>query len=116
MGEYIEIGKTTGYPEGESRKVQVKGHEILLAHVGDKFYAVSNRCTHLGGDLSVGTLEGNIITCPRHKSQFDISDGSVVRWLKGSGLVSAVGKALKSPQTLQTYNVKVENGNVMVEV
>ncbi len=116
MGEYIETGRATDYPEGTASKVQARGHEILLAHVGENFYAVSNRCPHLGGDLSAGTLEGTVVTCPRHKSQFDIRDGSVVRWLKGTGVLSTVGKALKSPESLHTYNVKVEDGKVMVEV
>jgi 3-phenylpropionate/trans-cinnamate dioxygenase ferredoxin subunit len=66
------------------------------------------------GDLSQGKLEGTVVTCPVHGSQFDISNGRVVRWLKG-GLMSRLGSALKPPKDLTVYNVKVEDGKVLVE-
>ena len=116
MGNFIEAGKTTDYQNGTKKKVQVQGQEILLARIDDNYYGVSNRCPHLGGDLSAGRLEGKVITCPRHKSQFDITNGSVVRWMKGAGLLAAVGKALKSPRPLTTYNVKIEGDTILVEI
>ncbi len=45
----------------------------LLARVGDKYYAADNRCPHMGGKLSPGKLEGTVVTCPRHGSQFDLT-------------------------------------------
>jgi 3-phenylpropionate/trans-cinnamate dioxygenase ferredoxin subunit len=90
------------------------GREILLARVGDKYYAVDNRCPHMKGDLSQGKLEGTVVTCPVHGSQFDVSNGQVVRWLKG-GLMSTLGGALKMSKDLKVYNVKVEDGKVLVE-
>ena len=92
------------------------GHEVLLARVADKYYAGGNRCPHMGGKLSQGKLEGTVATCPRHGSQFDLRDGRVVRWLKGSGILSRVGKALKSPRPLATYNVKVEDDRIRIEI
>ena len=70
----------------------------------------------MGGKLAEGRLEGTIVTCPRHGSRFDLADGSAVRWLQGSGLLSRIGTALKSPRPLKTYNVKVEHGEILVEV
>ena len=116
MSNFIEAGKVSEFEDGTIKKVQAQGHEILLARIKDKFYAVSNRCPHLGGDLSEGKLEGNIITCPRHGSQFDLKDGKVVRWLKGTGLLSSVGKALKPPKPLNTYNVNTEGDIVLIEI
>ena len=98
------------------KKVEVQGHEILLAMVGDNNYAVDNRCPHLNGDLSEGTLEGTIITCPRHYSQFDLKDGSIVRWLKGYGLLSKIGVALKRFRPLITYKVTVDGDTIFVEI
>ena len=98
------------------KKITVQGLEILIAKVEGKFYAVDNICSHLGGDLSAGKLEGTIVTCPKHGSQFDLRNGKVVRWLKGSGLFSAVGKALKPPKPLNTYNVKVEGDTLLIEI
>ena len=97
------------------KAVNVAGRQILLARVGDKCYAVDSRCPHMKGDLSQGKLEGTVITCPLHGSQFDISNGQVVRWLRG-GLMSKIGNALKLSKDLVVYNVKVEDGRVLVEV
>ena len=68
----------------------------------------------MGGHLNQGKLDGTIVTCPRHGSQFDLKDGHVVRWLKGKGFITALGKALKSPRPIQTYEVKVEGDAVLV--
>jgi 3-phenylpropionate/trans-cinnamate dioxygenase ferredoxin subunit len=116
MGDLVPVGETGGLADGTMKSVLVKGREILLARVADEYYAADNRCPHMGGKLSQGKLEGTIITCPRHGSQFDLSDGRVVRWLKGSGLISKVSKALKSPGPLVTYNVKVEGDRILIEI
>jgi 3-phenylpropionate/trans-cinnamate dioxygenase ferredoxin subunit len=112
----MEAGKTGEFQDGTKKKVSVGGREILLARVGKKYYAVGNTCPHMGGDLAAGKLEGTVVTCPRHGSQFDISDGHNIRWMKGSGLFSAVGKALKSPRPLPTYNVRVDGETILIEV
>ena len=116
MGNFEKVGTTGEFSDGSKKKVIIKGQEILLARVGTNYYAVGNRCTHMNGDLSQGTLEGVVITCPRHASQFDIRDGKNLRWMKGSGMLSSIGKALKSPQPLPAYKVKIENGDIFVEI
>lgn len=113
MGEFTEVSKIDELKNGTMKMVSTEGREILLARVGDKYYAVGNRCPHMKGDLSRGKLEGTVITCPVHGSQFDISNGQVVRWLKG-GLTSRLGKALKLSRNLTVYSVKVEDGKVLV--
>lgn len=115
MGDLVQVGDIGGLADGAMKSILVKGREILLAKVADKYYAAENRCPHMGGKLSQGKLEGTIVTCPRHGSQFDLSDGRVVRWLRGSGLISKVGKALKSPKPLVTYNVRVEGDRILIE-
>jgi 3-phenylpropionate/trans-cinnamate dioxygenase ferredoxin subunit len=115
MSKFTEVAKIEELKSGTMKTVIAEGREILLARVGDKYYAVDNLCTHMKGNLSQGKLEGTVVTCPLHGSQFDISNGQVVRWLKG-GLMSKVGKALKLSKALAVYNVKVEDGRVLVEV
>ena len=116
MGNFIEVSKTSEFEDGSKKKVVLQGQEVLVARVGDRYYATDNRCPHLGGELSEGKLEGTVVTCPRHGSQFDLSDGQVVRWLKGSGLFSAMGKALKSPKPLKTYGIKIEGDAILIEI
>jgi len=115
MGKFTEVAKIEELKDGTMRTVSAAGREILLARVGDKYYAVDGRCPHMKGDLSQGKLEGTVVTCPRHGSQFDVSNGRVVRWLKG-GLMSKMSRALKMSKDLTVYNVKVEAGRVLVEV
>jgi len=115
MSKSVEVAKIEELKSGTMKKVIAEGHEILLARVGDKYYAADNQCPHMKGDLSQGKLEGTIVTCPVHESQFDISNGQVVRWLKG-GLMSKLGSAFKMSKPLTVHNVKVENGKVLVEV
>ncbi len=116
MGNFIEVGNTGDLQNGGKKKVVVQGQEIMLARVGDKYYATQNRCAHMGGDLSAGTLEGIVITCPRHGSQFDITDGHNIRWMRGTGLAAAVGKVVKSPRPIRTYHVKIDGSKISVEV
>jgi 3-phenylpropionate/trans-cinnamate dioxygenase ferredoxin subunit len=115
MGEFTEVSKIDELKNGTMKAVSVAGREILLAKVGDNYYAVDGRCPHMKGNLAQGKLEGTVVTCPLHGSQFDISNGRVVRWLRG-GLMSKVGKALKPSKDLTVYNVRVEDGRVLVEV
>jgi 3-phenylpropionate/trans-cinnamate dioxygenase ferredoxin subunit len=115
MSKFTEVAKIEELKSGTMKMVIAEGREILLARVGDKYYATDNRCPHMKGDLSQGKLEGTVVTCPLHGSQFDISNGQVVRWLKG-GLMSKVGKALKSSKDLTVYNVKIEDNRVLVEI
>jgi nitrite reductase/ring-hydroxylating ferredoxin subunit len=74
--------------------VDVNGTEVAVFNVNGAFVAVQNECTHAGGPLCEGTLEGNIVTCPIHRARFDVITGAVVK-----------GPA-KRP--LQTFQVKIE--------
>jgi 3-phenylpropionate/trans-cinnamate dioxygenase ferredoxin subunit len=116
MGKPTRIANTNDLSEGTMKKYQVQDTEILIARIGGKYFATQNKCPHFGGDLSKGKLEKSVVTFPRHGSQFDLTEGSVIRWLKGTGLLSSIGKTLKSPQKLITYKLKIEGQNIMVEM
>ncbi len=116
MKKFLEVGTTSEFKNEAMKEIEVQGNTIILARVGEKYYAANGRCPHMGGKLAHGKLDGTIITCPLHGSQFDLNDGHVVRWLKGSGVFLAVSKALKGPQSLTTYQVKVEGERILVEI
>jgi len=63
---------------GEMKAVQAGNMQILIVNVGGNFYAVDALCNHYAGDLSEGTLEGKIITCPNHGSKFNVASGKVI--------------------------------------
>lgn len=116
MGKFVEAGRKDELAEGGMKEVTAEGREILLARAGDAFYAVDSTCPHMGGNLSKGKLEGTIVTCPVHGSQFDLSDGHVIRWTNFPGLVSSVAKVIKRPRPLKTYAVKLEGDRILIEV
>jgi 3-phenylpropionate/trans-cinnamate dioxygenase ferredoxin component len=116
MSEMVDAASAGDIREGVMKAVAVKGKELLLARVDGKYFAADNTCPHLKGRLSEGKLDGFTITCPRHGSQFDIRNGEVVRWMKGSGIVYNLGKMLKTPHALAVYRVEIRKNRVMVEI
>jgi 3-phenylpropionate/trans-cinnamate dioxygenase ferredoxin component len=116
MGTFIVAGKKSDYPVGAMRAIILEGTEVLISNIDGSIYAINNKCPHMGGKLSKGILSGQIVTCPLHGSQFDITTGENIRWLKGSGILSSLGKAVKHPSNAVKYNVKVDGQQVLVEV
>jgi nitrite reductase/ring-hydroxylating ferredoxin subunit/uncharacterized membrane protein len=64
--------------DGEPRRVVVNGARILLVRREGEIHALGEVCSHLGGPLSEGELQGDVIQCPWHGSRFCVKDGSVV--------------------------------------
>ncbi len=73
----IRTAKTAEIPPGTIREFQVDGKAIALANVGGKFYAINNTCLHRGGPIGQGPLQGNVVTCPWHGWQYDVTTGKV---------------------------------------
>ena len=80
----------------------VSGNRIAIASVGGAVYAFGDTCTHEGCSLAEGELEAQIVTCPCHGSQFDVTSGAVVR-----------GPAL---EPVRRYPVRLEGSALLVEV
>jgi nitrite reductase/ring-hydroxylating ferredoxin subunit len=64
---------------GHTRLVRVDGQAVAVYNVDGAFFATQEECTHAGGPLSEGDLDGCVITCPLHGSRFDVTTGKVVR-------------------------------------
>ncbi|HVF90622.1 MAG TPA: Rieske 2Fe-2S domain-containing protein [Blastocatellia bacterium] len=64
--------------EGELKRADANGVPVLLVRRGGEIHALVETCSHLGGPLSEGKLEGNTVRCPWHGSRFCLEDGSVV--------------------------------------
>lgn len=75
---FEKVCKVLDIEDGTMKKFEIGGKEILISNIDGKYYAINNKCTHRNGDLSQGKLEGNIVTCPKHGSKFDITTGKVV--------------------------------------
>ena len=101
MGEMVKVADTTNLTSGKSILVDVGGQSVALFNVDGKYYAIGNSCTHVGGPLSEGTLEGTTVTCPLHGAQFDVSSGQVL----APPAVAAVG----------CYKVEVDGNDIKIE-
>ncbi len=75
VSNWIEVGTTKEIPVGKMKHVEFTDREILIANVEGKFYAIDDRCGHANARLSSGGLRGNIVTCPMHAAQFDVTTG-----------------------------------------
>jgi 3-phenylpropionate/trans-cinnamate dioxygenase ferredoxin component len=114
MSGFIEVMSTEGFEPGTMREVEVDGHKLLVARVGDEFLVTDGRCPHLGGHLGKGALEGSVVTCPLHHSQFDLRDGSCLRWTDWKGAVLSIAELARHPRPLRAYESKVEDGKVFI--
>jgi 3-phenylpropionate/trans-cinnamate dioxygenase ferredoxin subunit len=76
--------ETSEIPSGQTKAFKIEEKEILITNVSGACYAIGNICTHMGGDLSKGTLEGNVVTCPKHRAKLDVTTVRVVSGLKMS--------------------------------
>ena len=73
--EWVEVATVDAISSGTMKHVEVGSREILIANVNGKFHAINDRCAHTNARLSRGSLRGNIVTCPLHAAQFDVTTG-----------------------------------------
>lgn len=76
--DFTAVLAESSLEEGNPTRAEHNGSPILLVRRGSQVYALAETCSHLGGPLSEGTLEGDVIQCPWHGSRFSIRDGHVV--------------------------------------
>ena len=104
-----KIATTDEISRGEMKSFVIKDKEILIANVDGDFFAIDNRCSHMGGNLSEGTLEDDIIICPRHGSHFNVRNGEAVR-----GPKILIFKL--NTKNLRVYEIEVRENDIMIEV
>ena len=94
---------------GEAKSFKIKDKEILIANVDGEFFAIDNRCSHMGADLSKGKLDGDIVTCPRHGSRFNVKTGEAV---KGPKILILNLKT----RNLNTYPLTIRENDIMIDI
>jgi 3-phenylpropionate/trans-cinnamate dioxygenase ferredoxin component len=102
VGEFVSIAKVSETEPGRITYHELDGARIALCNVNGKFYAIDDLCTHDGGPLNQGTLEDNLVECPRHGAKFDVTDGRAV--------------VLPAVQPVRTYPVQVDGDDVKVDI
>ena len=99
---FVRVANAVDIPKNGMKGFTVNGKKILVADVGGNFYAIGSVCTHFGGPLDRGKVDGKTITCPLHGGTFDVTSGKVI----GGPPKRDVAK----------YEVKVENGEILVSI
>jgi 3-phenylpropionate/trans-cinnamate dioxygenase ferredoxin component len=106
---FQEIAKTEQVPAGSMKGIEVNGQIVLVANIEGKYYAIKGKCTHMGGELAKGKLEGKVVTCPRHGSKFDVTTGKAISGPKIGFLKMNTGDA-------PAYPVKIDGNAIQVEI
>ncbi len=75
----IEVASTKDLMPGQMISVEKEGKSMLIANVNGVYYAIGNICTHMGCNISDGTLNGDTVQCPCHGSIFNVKTGAVVK-------------------------------------
>ncbi len=102
MSEFVRAMAKSDLAAGYGAVVELQGTRIAIFNVDETFYAVDDTCTHVGGPLSEGELEGTMVTCPWHGATFDIKTGAVLGPPASDGV--------------RSYEVKTEGEDVLVKV
>ena len=101
MSDWIDVALTDEIEEGGVKLVDFGGTEVAVFNIEGNFYALADVCSHDGGTLADGTVEGHEIECPRHGARFDIRTGKVT--------------APPAYEDITTSPVRTDNGRVQVQ-
>ena len=100
MSDWVAVAKAGEIAPGAFRVVDVDGTSVVVFNIDGSYYAIEDVCTHDGGQLTGGHVEGDVIVCPRHGARFCVR----------------TGEALSAPayEPTATFPVRVENGEIQV--
>ena len=102
MADWVDVERAADFPPGSFRTIDADGTDVAVFNLDGTFYAIENVCTHDGGILTGGPIEGDVIVCPRHGARFDLMTGEV--------------KALPAVFPVNAYPVRVVDGRVEVDL
>lgn len=97
----VRVARVAEVPEGERKLVDVEGMSIGIFHHKGDWYALSNSCLHRGGPVCTGPLEGDVLTCPWHGYQYELTNGVLL---------------LDSSAKLEMYPVVVRDGEIYLHI
>ncbi len=102
MGQLIKVAETDEVPPGTAKAVDLEGRPVALFNIDGTYYAIDDSCTHRGGPLSKGMVEGTTVTCPLHGATYDVTTGNVL--------------GPPAPEGVVSYKVQVDGNDIKVEL
>jgi 3-phenylpropionate/trans-cinnamate dioxygenase ferredoxin component len=102
MSQWIEVSALDDVDDEDVMRFDHAGKTYAIYRYQNKVYASDGLCTHERVHLCDGLVQEHVIECPKHNGRFDIRDG----------------RALGAPVcvNLKTYPVKIEDGQIFLEV
>lgn len=101
MAEFVKVAKTSELPPGTRKLIDFEEVTVAVFNIDGQFYCIEDVCTHDGGPVAEGELDGFSIECPRHGALFDVRDGAVL--------------SMPAVVPVPTYEVKVEGDDIFIE-
>ena len=102
MPGWVKVARADEIGPGQKHIVEVDDLLLVIANLDGQFYAVEDVCTHDGGPLGEGKLDGCELICPRHGARFDVRTGAATR--------------MPAIEPAPTYKVQVEDDVVLIGV
>jgi 3-phenylpropionate/trans-cinnamate dioxygenase ferredoxin subunit len=98
--EFVPVAEVDELPNGERLLLDIGDLSIVVFNIAGSYFAIADLCTHDGGPLAEGSIDGQAIECPRHGGEFEL----------------ASGKAIRPPavEDIPAYPVRVEGNQILV--
>ena len=102
MGELLRVAGKSDINPGTAKCVEAGGRRLAVFNVDGSYYAIDDSCTHRGGPLSEGAVQGTTVTCPWHGASFDIATGNRL--------------SPPAPMNIGSYRVQIDGDDIKVEL
>ncbi len=99
MTNFIKVAHLSNLAPGQKMLVEYDDEDVGLFNLGGEIYAISDICTHDGGPLVEGKVEGDQIICPRHGARFNIKTGQ---------------QTMPAFTPVPLYHVKIEGDYILI--
>ncbi len=100
MSDWLDVMDESALAEGKNTVVNVDGTDVAIFKIDGQCYAIADLCTHDGGEIASGTLDGDEIICPRHGARFCVKTGEVT--------------APPAYENIDCFPVRIEQGRIQV--
>ena len=97
---FVTVARVGEIPPGGVRVVRLDDVPVAVFNLDGEYFAIEDLCTHDGGPLAEGYLEGDVVECPRHGARFNVKTGAVL--------------CLPATSPVPTYAVKIEGDEIKV--
>jgi nitrite reductase/ring-hydroxylating ferredoxin subunit len=97
----VKVGNLSELPPDSVMEANVEGECYAVCNLGGEIHALSGTCLHVGGPLGQGNIVDGRLVCPWHMWEYDCRTGEYDR---------------SSVQRLETFELKVEGGDIFLQI